>query len=270
MLNVLFLTALPFACSDSEPPPAPPAATEADAEAEPPPPKKRPRSASQVVDTGLDIDDLIEEIRYEPARPIALENLKVVVSLGEIDGFVDVDYAWEVNGRRLISERNDELPNGRFSKDDTVQAFLSIRVDSETVEREAPLMIVGNSPPRILTDPKSLSRLDGFRIRGEDPDGGPITYHVKGGPPGLSIGENTGVVRYKPSKDAEGGSFPITFIVRDQDKAESEWRLSVSVNAGSESASAKAERAKRKEAWEAEQAEKRKQREAESASQGED
>ena len=92
MLNVLFLTALPLACSDSEPPPAPPAATETDAEAEPPPPKKRPRSASQVVDTGLDIDDLIEEIRYEPAKPIALENLKVVVSLGEIDGFVDVQF----------------------------------------------------------------------------------------------------------------------------------------------------------------------------------
>ena len=44
----------------------------------------------------------------------------------------------------------------------------------------------------------------------EDPDGGPVSYHVKGGPPGLSIGEGTGVMRYVPSKTAEGGDFDVT------------------------------------------------------------
>lgn len=267
MLTVTAFLLLPFACSTSEPPPEP----EVEAADEPAPtPKKRPRSASQVSDTGADMTDLIEAIRYRPEKPLPNENVSVIVELGDTEGFVDVDYEWEVNGRRLLSERSEELAHRRYSKGDTIQAFLSIRIGDETITREAARIVVGNTPPRILTNPKSLSTLDGFRIRGEDPDGGAVTYHVTGGPPGMTIGEQTGVVRYKPSKTAEGGEYPMTFIVRDEDKAESEWRLTVNVSPGSQSASAKAARAQRKADWEAEQAAKRAQREAAAASEGQD
>lgn len=267
MLTPTILLLLPFACSDSQPPAEP----EVEAVAEPTPvTKKRPRSASQMTDTGADMADLIDAIWYRPEKPLPNENLSVIVELRDTEGYVDVDYEWEVNGRKLLSERSEELPHRRYSKGDTVQAFLSIRIGNETFTREAARVVVGNTPPRILTNPKSLSTLDGFRIRGEDPDGGAITYHVKGGPPGMTIGEQTGVVRYKPSKTAEGGEYPLTFVVRDEDKAESEWRLTVNVSPGSESASAQAARAKRKADWEAARAAKRAQREAEAASEGQD
>lgn len=267
---IAFFMLLPFGCSDSEPPPTPETEPVAEEEAEPPPPKKRPRSGSQSADTGLDFDDLIKEIRYNPTKPVPHENITVSVEFNQSSGYVDVDYEWEVNGRRLLSERTEELAHRRFNKGDTVQAFLSIRIGEDTLQREGALLIVGNTPPRILTNPNSLSKLDGFRIRGEDPDGGAVTYYVKGGPPGLSIGETTGVVRYTPSKTAEGGEFPLTFIVRDADQAESEWRLTVNVSAGSDSETAKAERAKRKADWEAEQAAKKAKREAEAASNTDD
>ena len=267
-MTPLFLM-LSFACSDPEPPPAPePEVVEEEEEA--PRPKKRPRSGSESADTGAQPEDIIEAILYEPAKPLPHENLTVTVEVNRTEGYLDVDYEWEVNGRRLLSEKTEVLPHRRFSKGDTVQAFLSVRMGETTIEREGALLLVGNSPPRILTNPRSLSTLDGFRIRGEDPDGGPVTYHTKGGPPGLSIGESTGVVRYKPSKTAEGGEHPLVFVVRDEDGAESEWRLTINVSAGSESESVKAERAKRKADWEAEQAAKKAKRAAEAASDGEE
>ena len=124
--------------------------------------------------------------------------------------------------------------------------MVSVRTSDGEAVFEAPSIKIGNTPPRILTNPKRITRLDGLRIRAEDPDGGPVSYHVKGGPPGLSIGEGTGVMRYVPSKTAEGGDFDVTVIARDDAGGESEWRFSVSVSAGSESASAKTAREERR------------------------
>ena len=259
-----------FGCSSSEPPPAPVVEPEVEEEAPPPKKKKKPRNASAEEDTAAPSDEIINEVRYEPARAVPHEDLTVVVDLNRNGQYVDVDYRWEVNGKRLLSEREETLPQARFSKGDTVQAFLSIRVGDSSIEREGNVLIVGNTPPRILTNPKSLSTLDGFRIRAEDPDGGRVTYHVKGGPPGLSIGESTGVVKYTPSKTAEAATHPMVFVVRDSDGAESEWRLSINVSAGSESESAQKARAKHKADWEAERAANKAKREAEMNSDGEE
>lgn len=261
MLTPLLILA--FGCSSSEPPPAPVVEPEVEEEEPAPKKKKKPRNASAEVDTGAPSDEVVKEIRYEPSKAVPHENITVAIDLERSGRYIDVDYEWEVNGKRLLSEREETLPQTRFSKGDTVQAFLTIRVGDSSIEREGNLLIVGNTPPRILTNPRSLSKLDGFRIRAEDPDGGAVTYHVKGGPPGLSIGESTGVVKYTPSKTAEAATHPIVFVVRDADGAESEWRLSINVSAGSESESAQQARAKRKADWEAERAAKKAKREAE-------
>ena len=257
MLNLLFF--LNVACQ-SGPAPEP---SEQIVEAIPPKEepvlrKKRPQSASAAApDTGEPVDDdLISSVHYAPRKPNPFENLKVEVQVDRTGAFVDVDVEWFVNGRKLISQRFDTLPHKYFEKGDTVQAIVTVTKGEASQTYEAREVEVGNTPPRILTKPRTVSRLDGLRVRAEDPDGGRVSYHIKGGPPGLSIGENTGVMKYTPSKTAEGGTFDVTVIARDDGNAESEWRFSVGVSAGSDSASAKAKRAERREAWEAEKASK--------------
>ena len=240
MISLLMMLAI--GCDFSTPPPT--------VERKPKAPKqeratnKKPKSGS-AEDTG-GATDIIQDVRYKPDEPSAFDDIEVVVQTAKSSAYVDVDVTWYVNDRKLISERDTVLRHRNFSKGDRVQAEIEVKSRGNTDSFSAPTIVVGNSPPRILTNPKSLTQLDGFRVRAEDPDGGRVTYHVKGGPKGLSIGENTGVVRYKPSKDAEGGQFDITIVVRDGDGSESEWRFQVSVRGGSESASAIAERERRR------------------------
>jgi len=237
MLSLLLMLAT--GCDFSPPPPT--------IERKPKAPKverstKKPRSASAEEDTGEGAIGIINSVSYSPERPGAFDDIEVVVDTERDGAYVDVDVTWYVNGRKLISQRDPVLRSRNFSKGDTVQAEIEASRRGSTEQYTASTLIIGNAPPRILTNPKSLTQLDGFRVRGEDPDGGRVTYAVKGGPKGLSIGESTGVMRYKPSKDAEGGTYDIVIVVKDEDDAESEWRFQVSVRGGSESDSAKAER----------------------------
>lgn len=241
---ISFLLMLSIGCDFSTPPPT--------VERKPKAPKqerattKKPRSASATEDTAGGSIDIIQDVTYKPEEPNAFDDIEVVVQTAASKSYVDVDVTWYVNDRKLISERDTILRNRNFSKGDRIQAEIEATRSGRTDTFSAPTIVVGNSPPRILTNPRSLTQLDGFRVRAEDPDGGRVTYHVQGGPKGLSIGENTGVVRYKPSKKAEGGQFDIVIVVRDEDKSESEWRFKVSVSGGSESPSAIAERERRR------------------------
>ena len=264
---IAFLLLSTLACDFSPPPPT--------IERKPIPPKreivrkKRPRSASQS-DTGAEeAADLIQDVRYEPEKPGAFDAITVVPDIDRENGFVNVDIAWEVNGKTLISQRGDVLNDRFFSKGDTVRATVTATRKGAEATLPGALLIIGNAPPRILTNPRSLTKLDGFRVRADDPDGGKVTYGLKNGPPGLTIGENTGVFKFKPSKDSEGGDYKLVVVARDEDGGESEWRMSISVSAGSESETVKAKRAARKQQWEDEQAAKKAEAEAERQTDGE-
>jgi len=225
-------------------------------------PKKKPMSGSQASDTGTESSDIIKEFRYDPPIPGAKEDVSIHLEVERTGQYLDVDYLWQVNGRTILSQKDKALPHRYYDKGDMVQAEIVVQQGDVEIRRTGPLIIVGNTPPRILTNPNSLTKLDGFRIRGEDPDGGKVTYHLSGGPDGLSIGENTGVVRYKPSLTEEGGKHSIVFTVRDEDEAESEWRLQITTSPGSASETAKQERKDRRAKWDEAQEVKKKAREA--------
>jgi len=227
-----------FACDLKPPIKAPPRkmiAPKADPES-----VRRRFSDGASADTGAlqDGSDLVRSVRYNPEKPTAYDDIEVEVDLAKSPGTrIDVDYAWYVNGRKLLSARDDSLLHRHFEKGDQVQVILTIEANDQTAEMPAPLLIIANTPPRILTKPNTLTRLDGFRIRAEDPDGGRVRYSVKGAPEGLAVGETTGVFRYVQSADAEGGSYDLRIIVTDEDEGESEWRLQINIKGGSKSKS---------------------------------
>jgi hypothetical protein len=257
------LLLLALACNPTPPPPTPPAAkAPEEVEEVQREPKKRPRSGSQGSDTGANSEDIVQLFRYEPTNPTAMENLTIVLRVDRNGQYMDVDYAWQVNGRVILSQRDTVLPHRYFEQGDTVQAEITIRQADLEIKRTGPLIIVGNTPPRILNNPNSLTQLDGFRVQGEDPDGGTVTYHIVGGPDGLSIGESSGVLRYKPSLTAEGGKHNIVIKVRDEGGAASEWRFQITTTPGSASETAKKGRKERRAKWEEAQAAKKKARDA--------
>jgi hypothetical protein len=250
MLTLFMMMVL--GCQDSSPPQvvvATPKPPKAQAKKKP---KRRPRSASS--DTGNpEVMDFIDGIHYAPKKPSAFDDIEVMVDVERGSAYVDVDIRWAVNGKTLIAARSSILPKRYFSKGDTVTATVSVKKGGNTQTLEAKTLTIANTPPRILTNPSTLSTLDGFRIRAEDPDGGRVSYHLKGGPTGMSLGKSTGVMRYKPNKAAEGGAYDIVIVARDEDAAESEWRFSINISPGSQSKTAKDARAKKRADWEAKQ-----------------
>ncbi len=244
---IVLLSAL-LACDMTPPPPK--------KEVQPKPPKREAPALkvpdAAMTDTGSweEGGNLINDIRYDPEKPTAFDDITAVVDITRVPG-MDIDYAWTVNGRTLLSARDKLLRQTSFSKGDMVQVSITIEKNGRSATEKGPMIQVGNSPPRILTKPSTLRKLDGFRVRAEDPDGGAVTFRMDSAPPGLTIGERTGVFRYAPSKSAEGGRHEIKVVASDPDGGESEWSLVVTVTGGSESKEGKARRAKAKAEWEA-------------------
>jgi hypothetical protein len=237
----IFLPLL-LACDLKPPPKPPPLRPKAPLRT----PKVRTVSDAAGGDTGemAGGSKLVRRTRYTPAKPTAFDDITIEVDVLPTPGKrVDVDYTWTVNGRKLLSERSKTLSHRHFEKGDDVAVTLTVEAGGAIANVPVHTIRIINTPPRILTKPKTLTRLDGFRIRAEDPDGDSVHYSVKGAPKGLTVGETTGVFRYKPSNEAEGGVFDIRMIVGDGDGAESEWRLQVNIRGGSKS---KSEIAKRK------------------------
>ena len=221
------------------------------------PPKQQEAPALRVPDAAMSDTgaweegaSLIRSITYLPTAPTAFDDIEVVVQVEKLPG-MDVDYEWVVNGKKLISARSKVLRQISFNKGDEVRAIITVEKDGRSATKDGGVVVVGNAPPRILTNPSTLRKLDGFRVRADDPDGTAISYRMQSAPPGLTIGEYTGVFRYAPSKSAEGGKYKITVIASDEDGGESEWSLEVTISGGSDSKEGKARRAKAKAEWEA-------------------
>jgi hypothetical protein len=245
---MIVLLSLLLAC-DLTPPPPP-------REARPKPPAKEASDKripdAAMTDTGVweGGGSLIGDILYTPEHPTAFDDVQVKLDITRTPG-MDIDYQWRVNGRTLLSAKTDTLRQTSFSKGDMVQVSILIEKKGRKASKDGPELQIGNAPPRILTRTDSLTKLDGFRVRAQDPDGGTVIYRLDAAPPGLTMGERTGVFRYAPSKSAEGGRHQIKVVVADEDGGESEWRLAVTIRGGSESKEAKARRAKSKADWEA-------------------
>lgn len=245
---MLFLLTILMACDLTAPPP------KRKDQAKPPygeaPPKRVPDAARPDTGVWTEGGKLIQQISYLPPNPTAFDDVRAEVQIDRTTG-LDLDYAWMINGRKKLSARGQVLRQTSFSKGDTVQVIVTLEKQGRTTTSEGPPVVIGNTPPRILTKTNTLTRLDGFRVRAEDPDGGPVRYRMDTAPPGLTIGESTGVFRYAPSKSADGGRHEIVVVASDEEDAQSEWRLIVTISGGSDSAEGKARRAKAKATWEA-------------------
>jgi hypothetical protein len=216
-----------LAC-EGDPPPPPPAEAPPPAELVAPPEPERGGAQNRPPRIG--------KLAWTPPQPTTRDHLRLQVEATDPDGDpVDLSYQWTINGKEVLHLVRDNVPEDAFEKGDELQATVTATDrDGLTHTLSSPAIVIANSPPTFLTDPGSLTRLDGFVIKAADVDNDPLTFSLSGGPDGMDIDPKAGKLIYKGSADEPGGHYKIVVKAEDPDGAFGEWRFEVDVSPGSE------------------------------------
>ncbi len=197
------------------------------------PPAAPGRAEPQAI-AAPDRGPVIERIAILPALPTADADLTVAIEVRDPDGDpVEVDPQWWVDDRPLPRERGRTLARGRFRKGDVVQVAVEASDGQLTTLGRSPRVRIRNSPPSILNRTRDLERLDGYRIRAEDPDGDVLSFQLDDAPPGLSIDPASGFLRWRGSETQGAGTYRVGIRVQDPDGAFARWTFGLALEAGS-------------------------------------
>ena len=158
---------------------------------------------------------MIERFNVKPGNPTVLSTIVATVEAHDPDGEdVELEYRWEADGQRIGDARGPELAVADFPRDTVITLLVTARDSQGETTRSSGEMRVRNAPPQFTTQPADVTRLDGFRLVAEDPDGDAITWSVEGGPAALTI-DQRGVLRWQGSEDDPGGAFTVKIKATD-------------------------------------------------------
>ncbi|RME20791.1 MAG: hypothetical protein D6798_19675 [Deltaproteobacteria bacterium] len=181
----------------------------------------------------------IRRITIEPQRVTTLDDVVVSVEVEDPDTpLVDLDYVWSINGQQRPDLASERLRHDEFQKGDHLVVTVTANDGEHSVEKSSHEIIVQNSPPTFVGDPRAAGRIDGLVLKGEDPDGDPLTFRMSGAPQGMTIDPKTGRISYQGSEDEPGGHYTVTIELSDGDGGTATWEFEVDVSPGSKAAEA--------------------------------
>lgn len=138
----------------------------------------------------------------EPSSPKSSDSLKVVASAYDHDGdHLSFSYQWLVNGEPIVGQDEQLLASEHVRRGDRVQVTVTPFDGEEwgsTIKSAA--VAVGNSPPKIVSDPPARTEKGVFRyeVKAEDPDEDTLRFSLRGEPPaGLELDAATGLVQWQ-------------------------------------------------------------------------
>ena len=203
---------------DPEPPPPPP-------EAAPPPPPPPPEKLNE--------PPRIKQVRIFPDHPTTDSELRVDVDAIDPEGLpVRLDYRWVINDRELLESRGPTLAGRHFKKGDQISLTVTAR-DDEGERESTTKLTIANASPVFVSDPRSVSVLDGLKLEVRDPDGDEVTYRLEGAPRGMTIDAKRGILHYQGSLDEPGGRYTLKVFAEDDDGGYAVWQLGITVEPGS-------------------------------------
>ncbi len=137
---------------------------------------------------------LIKDIGISPVNPGTRDDIKASVDIYDPDGDeVVVEYKWYINNNPVPEVKGDTLPSSFTKKGDVIVVSAS-PFDGEARGREylSNPVVVNNSPPIITSNPPSSLENGRFvyKISATDPDGDPVSFSLKEGPPNAIITED--------------------------------------------------------------------------------
>ncbi len=136
------------------------------------------------------------KLRIEPMDVFTETDVELAFRTEDPEGLpVRTSIQWYVNNRKRVGQVARGLKSRFFRKGDKIIGEVKASDGEHEIVVRSAEMVVLNSPPRMLTKPGSLGKLDGISIRAEDPDGDSLHFYLKEAPPGLSIDPKRGVLR---------------------------------------------------------------------------
>jgi len=142
---------------------------------------------------------------------------------------IELLYQWVNNGVEIYGQKGPRLNPVHFAKGDRIQVEVTPfdRFDHGTMLMSA-AVIVNNSPPQIVSHPPTILTEPGtfvYKVRAEDIDDDSVSYSLSpGGPAGVTINSESGLIVWKIPQDVEEGLNRIEVIARDGDGGEtSQW-----------------------------------------------
>lgn len=148
---------------------------------------------------------------------------------------VNLHYTWFVNDVEVLDVLFAELTPGHFRRGDAVHVKVVADDGALSAELLSGKLVIANIPPVMRTEPRELTRMDGFQMRATDADGDDLTWRVEGGPAGLSI-NTAGVLRYVGSQEEPGGDYVVKITAEDPAGAWARVEVPLHVSPGSAAA----------------------------------
>jgi len=142
----------------------------------------------------------------------------VRASVEEPDGHeTRVDYEWIVNGE-VVQRGSDLFARSRVRRMDEVRVrATAFDGESRSPALESASIVIGNTPPRIVSAPPGLDPSGTFQYAPQvedDDDDSHFGFDLVEGPSGMQIDERTGELSWTPSV-ADVGSHPVEIAVSD-------------------------------------------------------
>lgn len=126
-------------------------------------------------------------------------------------------YRWWRNDKQVKEGEENVLDTTGFGRKDIVAVEVVARDQDTTAPpaRSVPI-VLGNSPPQILSNPAALTNREQYEyvVQAKDVDGDSISYGLETGPPGMTIDKTTGHVIWKVTPGF-GGTHRIKIMVED-------------------------------------------------------
>lgn len=175
----------------------------------------------------------ITRVSIEPAEPNTATELTARAEAQDSDTpNVDLDFLWIINGQERPDLSLETLDPEEFDKGDKIAVKVVARDGDNEVDRTSAEVLIRNSAPAFVGDPRASSQIDGLTLKAEDPDGDSLTFSLSGQPDGMEIDPQRGRISYKGSTSEKGGDYQIAVKVSDGDGGEARWEFGISISPG--------------------------------------
>jgi hypothetical protein len=190
--------------------------------------------------TVMNTPPLVTHVTIEAATPEGSNRVFAKVDAVDPDrDEIHYTYRWWRNDKQVKEGDESVLDATGFGRKDIVAVEVIARdQDAAALPVRATPIILGNSPPQILSSPSALTNKEQYEylVQAKDPDGDTVTYVLETGPPGMTIDGVTGQMTWKVTARS-AGTHRVKVMVEDGQGGTAWQEFEVSIPSTTESSS---------------------------------
>ena len=165
---------------------------------------------------------VIEKVSLEPRSPATGDQLRAIVQTTNPGGDqVKVVYRWKIDGR-AVQESEESVLNSPLHRGEFVELEAIVGNGASSGIPVTTSTFVGNASPTVQFSGQRFGSDNVYQanVEATDPEGGPVKFLLKSGPPGMSVDPATGAVRWAVRPEDTGQSYDVQIVAQDSEGAE--------------------------------------------------